>query len=306
MAKLLVPAFIVSLLSVLLVNCQTFKFVRNPEALIPIMPKAKRPIPFALVLGSGGARGLAHIGVLEVLEEEGLIPDLIVGCSAGAIIGGLYASRVDSKWLKNLMLPKSAAHFLAFHVADFPFGVLSSSGLETFLSEHFGNRRFQDLKIPFVAVATNLQNGLLYPFFTGPIVKPVLASSAIPGAFNPVLMYGTHFVDGGVADPVPVQTARDLDAQVVVAVEVPEELSDEPPSNLLDVMWRSLVINYTALSKLSAQRADVVIHIPIADVGMFSDEKNVNLYLLGRKKAKMALPQIKKLLAQAKARAPGR
>jgi NTE family protein len=282
----------------LLMSCQTMRFSRNPEALVPVMTPPKKPATFALVLGGGGARGLAHIGVLEVLEQAGLKPDLIIGCSAGAIVGSLYASRLDTKWLKSILLPKNASHFLGFQVSDFPVALLSNVGLEKFLQQHLGNKRFQDLQIPFVAVATNLQTGRLTPFFTGPVVKPVLASSAIPGAFNPVELYNTYYVDGGVADPVPVQTARDLHAQFVLAVEVPQKLSSEPPANMLDVMWRSLIINYSVLSKQNASKADLVIEVPIADVGMFSDDRNINLYLLGREKAIEALPEIQRRLAK--------
>lgn len=277
-------------------SCQSVRFTKNPEAFIPVMPVPKKAISFALVLGSGGSRGLAHIGVLEVLEEEGIKPDLIVGCSAGAIVGALYASRPDSKWLKEILLPQKSANFLEFHLAHFPFALLSNTGLEQFLNEQLGNRRFQDLQIPFIAVATNLQTGKLYPFFTGPVVRPIMASSAIPGAFNPVELYDTYFVDGGVADPVPVQTARSLKAKTVVAVEVGQELSESPPSDLIGIVWRSLIINYTSLSKHNVRQADVALEIPIPEAGMFSDDRNEDFYALGRATAKAALPQIKKLL----------
>lgn len=281
--------------------CQMVKFSKNPEILIPKISAPKKPLRFALVLGGGGARGLAHIGVLEKLEEEGIKPDLIIGCSAGAIVGALYASNPDTKWLKEILLSRQAADFLAFHTAQFPFAVLSNSGLESFLKKHLGNRRFQDLKIPFVAVATNLQTGSLIPFFTGPLVKPILASSAVPGAFSPVYLYDTYFVDGGVADPVPVQTARDLNAEIVVAVEVGQQLSNEAPTNMLGIMWRSMVINYAALSKQNARRADVAIDVPIPEVGIFSDSQNWELYALGRSSAEVAMAEIKGLLAKTKA-----
>jgi NTE family protein len=238
--------------------------------------------------------------VLEALEEEGIRPDLIVGCSAGAIVGSLYALRPEAKWLKEVLLRQSANDFMALHVNDFPWALLSNSGLEKFLNIYLANKRFQDLKIPFVSVATNLQTGSLIPFFTGPLVKPILASAAIPGAFSPVELYGTYFVDGGVADPVPVETARLLNADVVVAVEVGQQLGDEAPTNMLDIMWRSSVINYSALSKLSVRKADVAIEVPLPEAGMFSDQQNEEFYASGRASAKLAMPVIKKLLAHVK------
>lgn len=290
--------YLLSALCVFVLGCQTVRFSNNPDAFVPKMPAPKKPYKFAVVLGGGGVRGLAHIGVLEVLEQAGLRPDLVVGCSAGSIVGSLYAARLDTSWIKSILLPKSASHFMAIQVTDFPMALLSNQGLEKFLGQHLGNLRFQDLKLPFVAVATNLQTGRLVPFFTGPVAKPVLASSAIPGAFNPVELYNTFFVDGGVADPVPVQTARDLKAEFILAVEVPQKLGDTPPTSMLDVLWRSLTINYAALSKENAKKADILIEVPMADVGMFSDDRNVNLYLLGREKAIEALPEVQKRLGK--------
>src|SRR5688572_7294647 len=128
-----------------LLACQIVKFSKNPEILIPRMPLQRKPIRFALVLGGGGSRGLAHIGVLEKLDEEGIRPDIIVGCSAGSIVGALYASRPDAKWLKEILLSKQAADFLAIQATHFPFAFLSNYGLEKFLEKHLDNRRFQDL-----------------------------------------------------------------------------------------------------------------------------------------------------------------
>jgi len=298
MKKTIYLLFILPAFCTFLLSCQTIQFSKNPEAFVPQMPAPKKPYRFALVLGGGGSRGLAHIGVLEVLKEAGIKPDLIVGCSAGAIAGALYASNQDIKWLKTLLLPKSASAFLGFDFSQLPVALLSTHGLEKFLTENLGNKRFQDLQIPFVAVATNLQTGRLTPFFTGPVVKPLMASAAIPGAFNPVSLYNTYYVDGGVADPVPVDVARGLKADFVVAVELPQPLSDSPPANLLDIMWRSLSINYAVLSRQSAQKADVLIEIPFADAGMFSDDKNINLYLLGRERAIEALPLIQRRLGR--------
>lgn len=283
---------------VLLMSCQTIQFSKNPEAFVPQMPPAKKPYKFALVLGGGGSRGLAHVGVLEVLEQAGIKPDLIVGCSAGAIVGSLYASRPDTKWIKSILLAKNASHFLGFDFSEFPVALLSNRGLEKFLTQHLDNLRFQDLKIPLIAVATNLQTGRLTPFFTGPVVKPILASGAVPGAFNPVSLYNTYYVDGAVADPVPVDIAREQKADFVVAVELSQPLSDTPPANLFDIMWRSMAINFSQLSRQNALKADVLIEIPFGEAGLFSDDKNINLYLQGRQRAIEALPEIQRRLAR--------
>ena len=281
----------------LLSACQTIHFSKNPTVGVPQIPIPRQTVPFALVLGGGGARGLAHVGVLEELEVAGLKPDIIVGCSAGAIVGVLYAARPDIKWLKQILLERQVDEFLDFALKDLPYGVSTNTKLRDFLDKHIPNKRFEDLEIPFIAVATNLQTGELTPFFTGLVTSPILASSAVPGVFRPVEMYGTYFVDGGVADPVPVQTARLLKAKTVVAVEIGQALATEAPNNIFEVVWRSLAINYLALSKKNVQMADVPIDVPLGNISMFSTKRNFDMYVLGRIEAAKALPKIKKLLS---------
>ncbi len=279
-----------------LLSCQTIHFSKNSEALVPKINAVHGRIPFALVLGSGGSRGLAHIGVLEALEDAGLRPDLIIGCSAGAIVGALYAANPDTKWLKKIFLDQKAADFFDFDFDDMFFSLSTNIHLRTFLNKNLPVANFEDLQIPFIAIATNLQTGTLTPFFTGPITPTLLASSAVPGVFKPVELYGTYFVDGAVADPVPVQVARDLNADFIVAVDIGQQLPPYPPSNFLDIMWRSLSINYLAMSRQNVKQADVSIEVPLANVGTFSDSLNQEFYLLGRISGQEKIKQIKKIL----------
>lgn len=279
------------------ISCQTINFTKNPEALVPKINKVHGKIPFALVLGSGGSRGLAHIGVLEALEEAGLRPDLIIGCSAGAIVGALYAARPDVKWLKSIFLEQKIVDFFDFDFDDMFFSLSTNMYLRDFLDKNLPVANFEELQIPFISVATNLQTGTLTPFFTGPITSTLLASSAIPGLFKPVEIYGTYFVDGAIADPVPVQIARSLNAEFIVAVDIGQHLPSHAPANFLDVLWRSLGINYIAMSKQNVKQADVAIEVPLANVGTFADSQNYEFYLLGRITAQEKIQQIKQALS---------
>lgn len=290
---------IIFILSIGICSCQTIKFSQNPEALVPKLKKSNKRIPFALVLGGGGSRGLAHIGVLETLEKAGLKPDIIIGCSAGALIGAMYAAKPDIKWLKNLLLGQKAGDFFDFDFNDMFFSLSTNYHLNNFLRTQMPAKTFEDLQIPFIAVGTNLQTGNLTPFYTGQLVPAILASSAVPGVFRPIEMYNTYFVDGGVSDPVPNQVARYLDAEVVVGVEISQRLSDtRAPQNFFDIMWRSLNINYIVLSKQNAKTADVNIDVPLGNIGMFADTSNLEVYLQGRITALKYVKQIKKLLAE--------
>jgi len=294
--------FLIHLLILLtgFLGCQTIRFTKDPELLVPKLQKPTEKIKFALVLGSGGSRGLAHIGVLEVLEEEGLKPDLIIGCSAGSLIGAMYAAKQDSQWLKKTLLNQKAGSFFDFDFNDVFLSVSTNIHLRDFLLKTLPVKTFEELTIPYIAVATNLQTGKLTPFFTGQLTPAILASSAVPGIFKPIEMYGTYFIDGGVADPIPVQTARDLGAEVVVAVEIGQRLPSNPPNNLFDVLWRSMSINFEILSKQNAKLADINIDVPLGNVGMFTDSQNYEMYLLGKITAKRHIKEIKKVLRKYK------
>ncbi|MDA0713065.1 MAG: patatin-like phospholipase family protein, partial [bacterium] len=203
------------------------------------------------------------------------------------------------KWLKGLLLGQKASDFFDFDFNDMFFSISTNYHLNNFLRNELPASTFEELKIPFIAVATNLQTGNLTSFYTGQLVPAILASSAVPGVFRPVEMYNTYFVDGGVADPIPNQIAKYLGAEVVVGVEISQNLSDDrAPQNFFDIMWRSLSINYIVLSKQNAKTADVNIDVPLGHIGMFADSSNLQVYLEGRITALKYVEQIKKLLAE--------
>lgn len=279
--------------------------VRPPKIVVPITePKPVKygHIRLALVLGGGGARGLAHVGVLEVLEENEIPIDLIVGCSAGSMVGALYADKVSATEVRDTLL-----HLKRRDLLDTSFWSAIQSPwrlkapIQGHLFQHFMHKNlsvtnFRDLKVPFIAVATDLATGETLALRSGPIVPAVRASCALPPFFNPVQLYGKTMLDGGVVDPVPVDVARSFNADLVVAVELTTKLRPEIPRNMFSLTNRCLHICYLRLSELNTQEADIVITPELEGAGIFEDSRNYFLYNAGRKAALAALPEIKRRL----------
>ena len=182
----------------------------------------------ALVLGSGGARGSAHVGVLKVLNEHGIHPDAIVGSSMGAEVGGAYAAGVS---VEDMAAIWRSAHFgtvVKNFLPTIPWsGWCSGREKIRFLRRLLGDVTIEELPLTYAAVATDLESGLPYPITKGPLARAIRASISVPGLLTPVWIDGHLLIDGGVSDPVPVNVARQLGAEVVVAVDVlvrPEEV----------------------------------------------------------------------------------
>jgi NTE family protein len=181
-----------------------------------------------LVLGSGGARGSAHVGVLKVLEENGLRPDVIVGTSMGAEVGGAYAAdagldRIEEAWRSTSFARVFKALFPTVPWAGW------SSGREMMKTIHslVGDRTIESIPIRYAAIATDLETGLPYPITSGPLASAIRASISIPGLFVPVWIDGHLLIDGGVSNPAPIDVARSLGATKTIAVDVlvrPEEV----------------------------------------------------------------------------------
>ena len=178
---------------------------------------AKRP-KVALALGAGGVYGYAHIGVLQVLEENALRPDFVVGCSIGAVIGALYGAGLSSRQLQSLATHLRRSHWL--DVTMTRMGVVSGQRLEGVLRLLTRDRRLEDLDPPLAAVATDIERGERVVIADGPAAPAVVASSAIPGMFPPVTYRGRRLIDGGILDRVPVAVARESGAAFVVAVSL--------------------------------------------------------------------------------------
>jgi NTE family protein len=254
--------------------------------------------PFTLVLGGGGARGLAHIGVLKVLESEGMVPSLIVGSSMGAIIGGMYSQLQDSsevqERIEDLLFSEDFANLrlglmrenptvqqqpMVMHLVDnvrrgvyfsrvaLKSGAIENSVMIRILSRLFRDSDIRDTKIPFAAVAVNLLTGEEVILRKGSIIRAVVASSAPPGIVSPVDIDGQLLIDGSVLEVVPVQAAKDLSSSPVFAVDVSKSIDHHVPLKTgVDVILRAELIANRRLNVQALKQADLLLTPPVGQV----------------------------------------
>ncbi len=261
-------------------------------------------IKVALVLGGGGSKCFAQVGVIEVLEENNIPISLIVGTSAGSAVGALYADNKDIKKTKEILFKATNKELLDFSFKDTikMFTSLSSpiSGklYEKFIRANLHAKDFKDLKLPLVVVATDINKGQKYVIHEGNIAHAVRASSAIPAIIAPVTLNKHLLVDGGILEPVPVATARSFNPEMIIAVDINNLPPENEASNMLELAYKALWLSYYQLSRLQSSSADIDIHPDLKGHGTFEDNHKQELYQLGRNAALFALPQIKKKLRE--------
>ncbi len=254
------------------------------------------PVRVALVLGSGGARGYAHIGVIKELEKAGVPIDLIVGASSGSLIGALYADSADADKLESIMMTAHFTTFVDVHLLPGQGGIISGSSEQKFLVAHLNARDFADLKIPMVAVATNLQNGEPVILSKGALLPAITASTALPGLVRPVHLNNLTLIDGGVAEPIPVAIAKKYHPQVIIAINISGSLDSETPTFAYSIYKTANEIMWQRFSNYSAKDADIVIKPDVGRVGTFDLQNKAIMIKVGMDAAHQALPQIKQLL----------
>lgn len=263
----------------------------------PARPFVRQP-RVALALGGGGARGLAHVGVLQVLEHAGVPIDLIVGTSAGSIVRALYADHPDAQALRELLTNVRRKDFVDFSLLHILNGPITGDALTKFLQSNMQASDFSDLKIPFVAVATDLEQGVVCPLDSGPIAPAVHASVALPPYFHSVSLGGRTLVDGGVTAPLPVSVAKSYQPEVVIAVSVSGSLSREVPKNALKEVARSYSITLAVLGKLDEREANLVITPDVSAAKTFKVSNSEELFNAGVKAATESLPRLKQVLLE--------
>lgn len=251
-----------------------------------------------LVLGSGSSRGFAHAGVLKVLEENHIPIDMIVGTSAGSIIGALYADHPSAKSLQHLLITTNRNEVMDFSLMNLRTGVISGNQLQQFLVQHMHAQTFEQLRIPFIAVASDLDSGKMHAFGSGPIAPAVNASSAVPALFRPVQLYGRTYIDGGMIDPVAVDVAEWFHPKIIIAVNLNAPLSPSMPTSTPGVFLRGVDMMMEKLNDYSSSQADVVIRPKLQDIDMFDGSNRKDVIQSGIDAANAALPEIKRLLAE--------
>jgi len=259
-----------------------------------IPPPPPRPAKVAVVLGAGVSRGFAHIGVLKVFDAQKVPIHLIVGTSAGSIVGSLYASGIDAFRVQKMALAIQKDDVVDLTIPD--NGFIRGEKLENFVNKAVQNATIERLKIPFRAVATNIQTGEEIVFATGNTGKAVRASCSIPGIFQPVRIGDKTYVDGGVVSPVAVDAARKASADVVIAVDISAGVARTLPQGILETILQSIVIMYAKIAAVQIRNADVVIRPRVSHIGSSDFERRHEAILEGEKAATEALPQIQQIL----------
>ncbi|MBS0350827.1 MAG: patatin-like phospholipase family protein [Proteobacteria bacterium] len=254
------------------------------------------PIRIALVLGSGGARGYAHAGVIEALEQAGIPIDLIVGASAGSLVGGLYADSADAAELKAEMISSNVHSFVDINLLPGHGGVITGSKESNFLMLHLRARRFNELKIKFVAVAADLGSGQAVILDQGPLIPAIQASTALPGLVRPVHLNGLTLVDGGTADPIPVHIAERYHPEVIIAVDVSKPLNSALPYSAYGIYSRAQDIIWRSLTTYSSQGADIIITPKVGAAGTFAINERKQMIAAGKIATEEKIPEIIQLL----------
>jgi NTE family protein len=264
----------------------------------PVVKERKGPPKIALVLGGGAARGFAHVGVIRVLEQEKIPIHMIVGTSVGSLIGALYASDPNSFNLEWLSFTIEKDDIFDYSVIYSKMGPVQGERLEKFVQTKVKAKTIEQMKIPYYAVATDLNAGNTWVFEKGSVAKAVRASSSIPGIFTPLEMGGKTYVDGGVTDNLPVDIARAKGADIIIAVNISKNIQNPQVNTLIDVIMQSISIMGRELVIYKSRGYDVLIEPNVGDVGMTDFTQKKRLMDAGIQATKQALPRIKKLIEE--------
>ncbi len=281
--------FLYALLTLVMLSLTACK-TPAPEIVVTPLP----PLKIALVLGGGAARGFAHVGVIKALEAQGITPDIIVGTSAGSVVGALYAAGYNGFQLQQLSMKMDESQISDWSMPN--RGIIKGDALQDFINNAVNYRTLEKMKMTLAVVATDLHSGEMIVFRTGNTGMAVRASSAVPGIFQPVYISGHEYVDGGLVSPVPVRVARSLGADFIIAVDISDKPQNNKTESSIEVMLQTFHIMGQAISRNELPEADIVIR-PITPGISSTDFKDKHLAVLEGEKAVAAiLPELKEKL----------
>ena len=264
------------------------------EEVKPTLP----PVKIAVVLGAGASKGFAHIGVLKVLESNKIPVHMIIGTSAGSFVGSLYAYGYNAFELQKLSFSIEKGDVVDLMIPD--NGFIKGEKLEAYINRTLKNTPLEKLKIPFYAVATDIQSGKEVVFGSGNTGTAVRASCSIPGIFRPVNISGKLYVDGGVVSPVAVDAAKRLGADIVIAVDIAGDIDSSQPEGTIETILQSITIMYSKLAAIQLSKADVVIKPKVGYISSADFSKRHEAVLEGEKAAIEALPKILEIVNKLK------
>ena len=285
---------LLALAAIALAGCRaTAPVVVPPPA--PVVQAPPKKIRIALALGGGAARGFAHIGVIKALEAQGIYPDIVVGTSAGSVVGALYAAGNNGFALQRVAMDMDEATISDWAIPLFGkvSGVLKGDALQAYVNKAVHNAPIEKLKLPFGAVATDLNSGQPILFQRGNTGQAVRASSAVPSVFQPVKIGSRTYVDGGLVAPVPVRFAREMGADFIIAVNISTQTDAQATLSSLEVLMQTFSIMGQRLNHYELKDADVVITPSLGSMGG-GDFNSRNLAILaGEQAAAAVMPQLK-------------
>ncbi|MDH6185249.1 NTE family protein [Polaromonas sp. CG_23.6] len=297
LGKLLLPALLVA-------GCTTAPVVpvKPPDAVT--LPGVKKPLKIGLALGGGAARGFAHVGVIAVLEEAGLRPQMVVGTSAGSLVAAIYATGKTSAQLQQTALSMEEVAITDWMLPIIGKGMFRGDALGRYVNQLVGGRLIENMAIPLGIVATDLNSGQAVLFRSGDTGTAVRASSAVPAVFVPVRISGHEYVDGGLVSPVPVRFARQMGADIVIAVDISNPPESNPAEGTLQILLQTFAIMGKSINHYELKDADVVVRP--SQAGLRSADFSARKLAIESGRAAMlaALPALRTRLAEGIATRP--
>lgn len=275
----------IGLMGLTLVGCD--KATKTPTQTTSI--KAREPV-IAIALGGGGAKGFAHIGVLKVLESHGIKPKIVTGTSAGSFVGSIYASGKSPYQMQQIaqQLKESDLRDLTLNSQ----GIVLGQKLQDYINRNVANKPIEQFPVRFAAVATRLDNGQKAEFIKGNAGQAVRASCSIPNVFVPATIGKTKYVDGGLVSPIPVQTARDMGADIVIAVDISARPTGSQPMNMWGLLDQTINIMGQQSINQELSQANVVIQPKVGHLGTLDLKSSNQAILEGEKAAQLKITSI--------------
>ncbi|MBT0571512.1 patatin-like phospholipase family protein [Curvibacter sp. CHRR-16] len=260
---------------------------------IPAQPIVRTPPKVGLALGGGAARGFAHVGVIQVLEENGITPNLVAGTSAGSLVAALYASGKTGRQLQQVAEGMDESTIADWTLPLFNRGLLRGEALAKFVNNQVGNKLMEEMPVPLGILATDLSTGNEVLFRRGDTGTAVRASSSVPGVFQPVKIAGHDYVDGGLVAPVPVSAARKMGADLVIAVDISSPPEGAPTNGTLEVLLQTFTIMGKSINQFELQKADVVVRPVLTGIGSSDFTARKRSIEAGRQAMLKALPELR-------------
>jgi NTE family protein len=290
--------------AVLVVGCASAPVVQTPVAVdtvptVPVLPPmvVKQPPKIGLALGGGAARGFAHVGVIQVLEENGIRPSLVTGTSAGSLVAAIYASGKTGAQLQRVAETMEEAAIADWTLPIFSRGMLRGEALARYVNTQVSSRHIEDMPLPLGIVATDLNTGKDVIFQRGDTGTAVRASSAVPAVFQPVKISGREYVDGGLVSPVPVGAARKMGADFVIAVDISSPPEGSLTGGTLDILLQTFSIMGKSINTFELRDADVVVRPALQGIASSDFSARKRSIDAGRQAMLRAIPELKAALA---------